>query len=48
MLSRCCDGCSLRKPCSIRFINVKKNEFVYCPDGSKLLVDTEMEWIINK
>ena len=41
MLSRNCDNCPLIKKCKIRFINVKKGEFVYCPDGSRQLVDCE-------
>lgn len=39
MLSRSCDGCRLLKECKIRFTNVKISEFVYCPDGSRQLVD---------
>lgn len=41
MLSRNCDGCELQKACKVRFQNVKKNEFVYCPNGARELVDTE-------
>lgn len=47
MLSRCCDGCSLRKACKVRFINAKKGEFCFCPDGSKQLIDTEDYLEIN-
>lgn len=41
MLSRCCDGCPEMNRCKKRFITVKKGEFVYCPDGSRNLVDEE-------
>jgi len=47
MLSKNCNGCSQRKLCDTRFIQVKKNEFVYCPDGSRQLVDINEEWITN-
>jgi hypothetical protein len=39
MLSRDCDGCSQRKPCSKRFGIANKGEKVYCPDGTVHLVD---------
>jgi hypothetical protein len=39
MLSRDCDGCSQRKPCSKRFDIAEKGEKVYCPDGTVHLVD---------
>jgi hypothetical protein len=39
MLSKCCDGCYLRYRCETQFESVKKGEFVYCPDGSRNLVD---------
>ena len=38
-LSNCCRGCSQRRFCETRFIQVRKGEFIYCPDGSRLLVD---------
>lgn len=41
MLSKNCDGCPEIQKCKIRFINVKKGEFVYCKDGSRHLVDCE-------
>lgn len=41
MLSRNCDGCPEIQRCKIRFVNVKKGEFVYCKDGSRQLVDYE-------
>lgn len=45
MLSRSCDGCENQKLCKKRFVSVKKGEFVYCPDGSRHLVDINPEWI---
>lgn len=39
MLSRCCDGCSQMRPCSIRFKRVQLGEKVYCEDGTAYLVD---------
>jgi len=47
MLSRSCYGCTQQKLCSKRFIQVKKGEFVYCPNGSRQLVDINQEWIIK-
>jgi hypothetical protein len=41
MLSRDCHGCPKTRECKIRFVNVKKGEFVYCPDGARNLVDCE-------
>jgi hypothetical protein len=45
MLSRDCDGCEQLHKCKIRFIQVEKNEFVYCPNGDRHLVDTKNGWI---
>lgn len=41
MLSRNCDGCINIQKCKIRFIQVKKGEFIYCIDGSRNLVDED-------
>lgn len=41
MLSRDCGNCINFQKCKIRFINVKKGEFVYCNDGSRHLIDCE-------
>lgn len=43
MLSRNCDGCTQLHKCQIRFIQVKRGEKVYCPDGSAQLVDEGSE-----
>lgn len=48
MLSRNCDGCPLMRKCEQRYANVRKGEFVYCPDGSRHLVDIEPEWLLMK
>jgi len=48
MLSRSCDGCYEQRKCKTRFANVKKGEFVYCPDGSRQLVDMNQEWLVIK
>lgn len=45
MLSRNCDGCTQRKLCQKRFITVEKGDFVYCPDGSRQLVDINNGWL---
>lgn len=45
MLSRNCRNCIKAKQCRNRFIQVKKGGFVYCPDGSRHLVDVNEEWI---
>ena len=45
MLSRDCDGCSQRKPCSKRFDVTEKGEKVYCPDGTAHLVDASKSTI---
>jgi predicted SprT family Zn-dependent metalloprotease len=45
MLSRDCDGCSQRKPCSKRFDIAEKGEKVYCPDGTAHLVDASKSTI---
>lgn len=47
MLAKKCIDCKNKKSCSLRFITVKKGEFVYCNDGSKLLVDINNEWMIQ-
>lgn len=39
MLSGDCVGCIYQHACAIRFNSVKKGEFVYCPDGTRHLVD---------
>jgi len=44
MLSRICIKCKDKSSCAKRFVNARKGEFVYCPDGSKILID--VEWII--
>jgi hypothetical protein len=45
MLSRDCDGCSQRKPCSKRFDVTEKGEKVYCPDGTAHLIDASKSTI---
>lgn len=45
MLSRNCDGCPEMRRCKERFVNVRKGEFVYCPNGSRQLVDINEEWL---
>lgn len=45
MLSRNCDGCPHQRECKKRFINARKGDFVYCPDGSRNLVDVNEEWL---
>lgn len=45
MLSRNCVSCTQKKLCGKRFITVEKGEFVYCPDGSRHLVDVNSEWV---
>lgn len=45
MLSRNCDGCTRLHKCQTRFIQAKKGDFVYCPDGSRHLVDVNEDWI---
>jgi len=47
MLSRCCINCSVKRQCAKRFINVRKGEFVYCPDGSRQLVDLNFDLLVN-
>ena len=39
LLSRSCDGCVNRFACKRRFRLVSIGEYVYCPDGSRHLVD---------
>lgn len=46
MLSRDCDGCGLIYKCKIRYIQVRKGECVYCPNGDRHLVDSE--WKVNE
>ncbi len=42
MLSRACDGCYRKHvDCARRFQLVKQGEYVYCPDGTRLLVDSD-------
>lgn len=43
MLSRNCDGCTQIKFCKLRYVQVKRGEKVYCPDGSAQLVDEGSE-----
>lgn len=45
MLSGQCRGCSEMRRCAKRFVNVRKGEFVYCPDGSRCLVDEDFELV---
>lgn len=47
MLSKDCYKCPnrIRKQCEIRFVTVKKGEFVYCADGSRHLVELNGDWI---
>jgi hypothetical protein len=49
MLSHDCYKCPFGitecKKCRQRYVNVRKGEFVYCPDGSRHLVDIEEDWI---
>lgn len=47
MLSKNCSKCPnpIKKKCAVRFVTVKKGEFVYCADGSRHLVDSNGEWI---
>ncbi len=47
MISRDCYKCPFKEQrnCRQRFINVRKGEFVYCPDGDRHLVDIDEEWI---
>ena len=40
MISRCCDGCTQIHLCQKRFQKVRVNEFIQCPDGTQLLVDS--------
>lgn len=47
MLSHDCVGCPEMRRCKIRFANVRKGEFVYCPDGDRHLVDIDMELLFN-
>ncbi len=39
MLSRDCDGCSQLKVCGTRYKKAKKDDKVYCPDGTAHLID---------
>lgn len=39
MLSRDCDGCARLRGCAVRFMLVRKDEYVYCEDGTRHLVD---------
>lgn len=48
MLSRACISCSEKIKCKKRFVNVRKGEFVYCPDGARQLVDINENWIVVK
>ncbi|HTY74727.1 MAG TPA: hypothetical protein VMD05_04095 [Candidatus Nanoarchaeia archaeon] len=42
MLSRDCDGCGrMLTECQHRFAKVSVGEKVYCPDGTRHLVDTK-------
>lgn len=41
MLARACEDCSHKRDCARRFVNAKKGDFVYCPDGSQYLIDIE-------
>lgn len=43
MLSRDCDGCPAIRACQKRFQHAKKNEKVYCPDGTAHLIDTDAD-----
>lgn len=45
MLSHDCHDCKQILSCKKRFVNVRKGEFVYCPDGDRHLVDIDEEWI---
>ncbi len=45
MLSLDCQQCPQKKLCEKRFVTVDKGQFVYCPDGSRHLVDVNIEWI---
>ena len=41
LLSRDCRGCFSMRWCMVRFKQVVVNEYVYCADGSRHLVDQE-------
>jgi hypothetical protein len=45
MLSKSCYGCRNVKSCRVRYVTVRKGEFVYCADGTRNLVDINEEWI---
>jgi len=45
MLSHDCHKCKQILNCQKRFVNVRKGEFVYCPDGDRHLVDIDEDWI---
>jgi len=48
MLSKDCYGCINIHKCRQRFLQVKKGEFVYCPDGDRHLVDVNEDWLVTK
>lgn len=39
MLSGSCRSCPERFRCRIRYSTVRSGEFIYCSDGSRVLVD---------
>lgn len=43
MLSKECINCKDRHNCSKRFINAKKGDYIYCPDGSQILIEIEVD-----